>query len=454
MLLLILLVGLGIRLVPLFQMDIEPLGEREMLVSLLADEWKTSWTYSLDGHPTAVLMPVYPLLVGALRWILPDSWLPILILQAILGTLTGWLVFRIAWRISRIPEVAWGTLCLCLFYPPFILLGLKIEPGMLYTFSLALGIWLLSYTLVRAAPLAHILMAAFLFMGVIYLSPRILVLIPLLALWAGLKSYDRLTGMLGSFALCLACIVCLMPWMARNFISLGGFIPLTTGFVAPLQQSLTAAGAPTIPPSNNTPGQDEAFRYHAGIKDLIHQVAGATPGVWGRLFLRGFPCWVTSYPGLLPGSGSEGPAGKTATLESSLAYRGVLLSVTAFLLLLVLVGVAAAFFNLSAWMLLALLVLSTFSDILLGSPAYDLLAVWPYCAIFVSWGGWILVAWILAPALKSRAEAREAAKPTPEVFETHPTAFGDLEPIRAPRLKSAEKSSQQSDEEERIGPIF
>ncbi|MBK7494419.1 MAG: hypothetical protein IPI28_03020 [Candidatus Omnitrophica bacterium] len=219
---LLLLAGLGIRLYPVFQLDIEPRGDRELLVSLLADEWRSNWSYSLEGHPTAVMMPVYPVVVGLLRWVMPDSWTPLLVLQALLGTLAAWFVFRIAWRISRIPGVAWGTFFLCLFYPPLILLGLKIEPGMLYAFSLAFGIWLLSFTLVRTAPLAHILLAAFLFMGVIYLSPKILILIPFLAVWAGLKSYDRLTGMLGAFALCLACIVCLMPWMARNFISTGG----------------------------------------------------------------------------------------------------------------------------------------------------------------------------------------------------------------------------------------
>ncbi len=451
---LLLLAGLGIRLYPVFQLDIEPRGDRELLVSLLADEWRSNWSYSLEGHPTAVMMPVYPVVVGLLRWVMPDSWTPLLVLQALLGTLAAWFVFRIAWRISRIPGVAWGTFFLCLFYPPLILLGLKIEPGMLYAFSLAFGIWLLSFTLVRTAPLAHILLAAFLFMGVIYVSPKILILIPFLAVWAGLKSYDRLTGMLGAFALCLACIVCLMPWMARNFISTGGFIPLTTGFVAPLQQSLADAGGPSVYAAANTPGQDESLRYHAGLNALFQQIRETTPRVWGRIFLRGFPFWITSYPGLLPGAGSGGPGGGAAGLESSLVYRGLFLSLTVSLLLLVLVGIAAAFFNLSAWMLLAVLFLATLSDVVMGNPAYDHLAVWPYFAIFISWGGWILVAWILAPALKARKDARQAPGSPSVTFEATPLPYGDLEPIRAPRLKPSEKSSPETDEEERIGPIF
>lgn len=305
-----LLVGVGItaRILVAYQLNTEPTGDRELLFASLADECRTTFGFGLEGHPTAVVMPVYPFLLAATRWVFPDTWMPVRILQAILGGVTAWLVCRIAWRISRLEMVAWGTLLLCLFYPPLILQSLKIDPGVLYGFVMALGIWFLSFVLCSSSHLVYFVMAAVLFMSGIYITPRVLIIVPLLALWAGLKAYDKVTGFLGAVALCLACVLCLMPWMARNSLSLGGFIPLTTGFVASTQESLAEAGAPKVMETMPAHGQDEAIQYQAAVKGLWGQMKGAGAAVWGKILMRGFPYWVTTYPGLLPGSGSDAPA--------------------------------------------------------------------------------------------------------------------------------------------------
>ncbi len=451
---LLLTIGIAVRVIAVFQTNADPRGDREILFATLADEWRTTFGYGLDGHPTSVVMPAYPLLLGAFRWVFPETWLPILVLQAILGGLTAWLVYRIAWRISRLEMVAGGTFLLCLFYPPLILLCLKIEPGILYTFVVALGIWLLSFVLTPASHLVYFMMAAVLFISGIYISPRVLVIVPLLALWAGLKAYDKVTGFLGAVALCLACVLCLMPWMARNSLSLGGFIPLTTGFVAPIEESFETAGVPRGVEATVARGQDEAIQYHSAIKGVFRQIRSAGVKEWGKMVLRIFPFWVTTYPGLLPGSGSEAPAGGAASLESSMVYRAVTLTVTMSLLLLAVVGILAAFFNLSAWMLLVLLFLLTFVDSLLANPSYDHLVYWPYFSIFVAWGSWILFGWVLTPLWRRRKEEdmlfREEAAPLPPLE----APYGYLEPIQERHIPKVDKHLDVPKDDNHLGPIF
>ncbi len=450
----LLVVGITVRVFAALQVDMEPTGDREVLFSVLGDELKSSFNYSLEGHPTAVVMPVYPLLLGASRWVFPETWTPIRLLQAVLGGLTAWLVYRIAWRISRLEMVAWGTLLLCLFYPPLILLSLKIEPGVVYAFVMALGIWFLSYVLTPSSHLVYFMMAAVLFMAGIYITPRILVIVPLLALWAGLKAYDKVTGFLGAVALCLACILCLMPWMARNSLSLGGFIPLTTGFVVPLQESLVEAGAPKVVETTAARGQDEAIQYHGAVKGLFNQLKGSGMKVWGNVILRGFPFWITTYPGLLPGSGVGPPIGRASALESSMFYRGMCLTITLSLLLLAGVGIAAACFNLSAWMLLALLFLLTFVDTLLANPSYDHLAYWPYFSIFVAWGGWILFAWILAPLWRRREEQTRPYQEDIPPLTPVQTPPGRLDPIQQRHIPKVDKYHDVPKDDDKLGPIF
>jgi hypothetical protein len=447
---LLMLSAIGLRLGLVFQLEVAPTGEREQLYTLLADEWKTNLSFSLEGHPTAVLMPLYPILLGITRWISADTWLPVLILQAILGGLTGWLVYRLAWRISRIETVAWLTLLLCLFYPPLMLLGLKLEPEILYGFLLALGMWLLSFVLNDTPHLLIFLLASLLFMGGIYLMPKVLILIPLVAIWAGIKAFDRVTGFLGAVALCLACVLCLMPWMARNFLSVGGFVPLTTGFLAPLQESLSEAGAPKEAERSQEKGKDESFQYHSALQSLFSQLGRTTPAHWGHIFMRGFPFWVTSYPGLLPGTGSGPPAGKGAKLESTLFYRAIWLSVTMVLFLLAVTGIIAACFNFSAWILIFILFLSTLVDILFNNPSYYHLAYWQFYAIFIAWGGWILFGWILKPVLRARPRSSPPALSEP--LQPVQAGFGDLEPITTRHLPRIDKDEPKEDN--RLGPIF
>jgi hypothetical protein len=447
---LILAAAVGLRVGLALKWDVHPVSPRETLYMRLAEEWRSGFSYALDGHPTAVVMPVYPVSLGIIRWVFPDSWKPILLLQSIAGGLAAWLVFRLAWRISRIEAVAWGTFLLCAFYPPLVLMCLKFEPSAFYGFHLALGLWLLSFVLRDSPHLVFFMAAAALFMGTIYLTPIILPLIPLFALWAGLKAYDRVTGILGAVALCLACVLSLMPWMGRNFLVMGGFIPLTTGSAHVLKSSLEEAGAKTSTETSTAIGQDESLQYRTAAASARHQISELGARGWGRIAARGFPFWVTYYPGLLPGAVVKGEEIEPHPLERSMVYKAVLLTTTLSFLVLAVAGLGAAFFHASAWMLVLLLLVSTATGILFASPSYDHLPYWPFFAIFVAWGFWTLYSLFLG--WKEDNHFEPIAKE--EAWRTVDPAIRPLEPIKARRILDAGNEGDPDKEKKPLGPIF
>jgi hypothetical protein len=124
------------------------------------------------------------------------------------------------------------------------------------------------------------------------------------------------------------------------------------------------------------------------------------------------------------------------------------------LILLAFVGVAAAFFNMSAWMLIALLFLLTFVDTLLANPSYDHLVYWPYFSVFVAWGSWILFGWVLAPLWRRRGE--QVSPFTEEMPPLTPlsTPFGHLEPIRERHIPKVDKYQDVPKDDNHLGPIF
>lgn len=447
------LLALLARLVAVHLLPVAPTSERELLYAQLADEWRTSLDFSLDGRPTAVVMPLYPIALGVLRWLNPESWRSVLVLQAIFGALTCWLAFRVAWRVSRNAVVAWSTLALCALYPPLVLACLKLEPLVAYGFLLVLGLWLLTFVLGDSFHIGFYLAAGILFIMGLYLTPRLLVPIPLLALWAGLRAYDRLSGTLGAVALMLACILSLMPWVGRNFLVVGGFIPFTTGSAHALVESLSEAGAQPLGETEGSAGQDEAFQYSAAVKSTLHQIGELEARGWLRIGVRAFPYWVSSYPGLLGGVG-EGD-GRGSGIEASMVYRAFLLSLTLTLVSLAVLGFFSAFFRVDAWVMAGVLVSATGADVLFNSPPLDHLAYWPLFAVFVSWGGWTAGKWLFRPRVRTPRKTLNGpggGSPWPDQLELGATP---LEPIRGTRtIPPLGGKEDRENEPPRLDPIF
>jgi hypothetical protein len=337
-----------------------------------------------------------------------------------------------------------------------VLSALKLDPGIFLGLILALALWLLSCIFRGVGQLIYFILAAGLFIIGIYLSPKILVLAPLLALWAGFHTRERMTGLLGAIAFCLACILSLMPWTARNFLTLGGFIPLTTGFAYTLNESLESAMQREFEESEIAVGQDESFQYHARAGAALSKTTQLGKGGWSRIVLRSVPFWITSYPGLIPQAEVRGTDTTPSDVEQSLPFRALLLTTTVALTILALAGLGAGFFNPHAWMLVFFLAGATLVDVLFDHPAYDHLSYWPYFSIFVAWGCWtgyhLFVGW--QRDRPAKAEKPLGVEPAwgPEGRESPPIA--PLEPIRTRRLWGGKRLKDGSGDKDKLGPIF
>lgn len=427
----VMVLAIILRLAAVASFPGDPASEREILHTEIADSWRNSFSYSYQDQPTAAVMPLYSVLVGLCRLAAPETWKPVLFIQALLGVLGVWLAHRIAWRVTRIPAIAWGVLFLCAFYPPLIFQCGRLEPDVLYQFLLLFSFWLLTFVFRESTHLAFFMVAAVVLVFGIYTTPKVLPLIPILAFWAGLKAFDRPTGALGALALCLACILSLMPWIARNFISMGGFIPLTTSMAYSLSASLEQAGAEAgVDSPTPSYGQDEATRYQSALSGSYRLVGGLGGSGLGRL-AGGVPSfWVTDYASTFP----PGADGDPPAWVRSVGYRAVSLTIVLTFAVLAVVGFCAGIFRFHAWMLTFFLGVASLFEVLFGQAPERHLVYWPFYSIFVAWGGTVLLRLFFSPAFqasktawaKNRA-AKRAANP-PSSF-----AEGGLEPIRSAR---------------------
>jgi hypothetical protein len=418
--------------------------------------------------------------------------MPILILQAIVGGLTGWFAYRALWRICRIPAVAWGTLLLTSFYPPLVVVCLRLEPIAILGLLLAVGLWFLSAVFRDCLHIVFFMAAAVVFSIAIYFSPKILAVVPILGLWCGIRAHHRAVGILGAVAFCLACLVALMPWMARNFLALGSFVPLTTGFSQTIERSLADLTAGTNPkppdgigtrvegPSESSlagepaAARPEMSRYRESLGAAFRDMRSLGLAGYGRLLRRGIVFWVTEYPELfsLPAAGVT--EGEEVLVDRALVVRVVSLTVTILIPVLALVGIAASFPCLNAWVLWFLLGIATLVSALLGSPSYDHLPYWPYLAGFAVWGGRWFFSLISVPDADERdgepffvpnikenvreespsvsSHGEEESNMTP-LWPVPENQGGNLEPIRGTAWPTKRLRKPSGDEGGGLGPV-
>ena len=142
--LLLLIVGVAVRFFVVGYFEDSPLTDAEKIYTRVGDNWVGTYGLSLDGQPTAAVMPAYPILLGLQKWLYSDSWQPIIWLQIVLGALSAWLGARIAWKVYRQPVAFWAALLILLLHPAFCAMCGKIEPLCIATFLFLLGVWFLT----------------------------------------------------------------------------------------------------------------------------------------------------------------------------------------------------------------------------------------------------------------------------------------------------------------------
>ncbi len=208
----------------------------------IAVNWVGTGTYALhSGVPTASRLPAYPLLIAA-AYVAGGALYPlvVMIVQALLSTATGVLLFRMTNDLfGRVAAIA--TTLLFILHPQANIFVFRCATETLFSF-LVMALLFSAVRYVQAPRLSSLAWASMWF-GVSLLTRQTLapwaaVCVPLLLLWpsAG-RSGFRVRWRHTAVAVVVAVLI-LTPWTARNFVRSGYAPVLQTWVGQPLFQGM------------------------------------------------------------------------------------------------------------------------------------------------------------------------------------------------------------------------
>ncbi len=178
--------------------------------------------YSLDGiRPTAYRAPGYPLLLAGIRLLGGGITAFRLANFALLGA-SLWLMYRFL-ADERSPQAGAIGGLLVIGYPV-----LFFTAGTLYPQTLAAFLFLLSlYLLTRPARSGRMVLLTGLLTGYLILAvPLFILVLPFYGAWLWIS--DRAARLARVALLGFAVLAVLTPWMLRNYLAFGAFVPLAT----------------------------------------------------------------------------------------------------------------------------------------------------------------------------------------------------------------------------------
>jgi 4-amino-4-deoxy-L-arabinose transferase-like glycosyltransferase len=185
---------------------------------------------TFHGGPTAYHPPLFSIVLAAVYKVVGTGsehvrWTSGRLLEALLGTLTVWLVALIAFRIWPGRRVGLTAAAIAAIYPPLMLVGSSLLSESLFIPLVLAAVWAaLVYRddrRLRWAVLAGVLVG----LSALTRGNGFLLVIPVgFLVWTGRRR--RSWG--APLAVLLAAVVVLIPWTVRNYNVFHTFVPVTT----------------------------------------------------------------------------------------------------------------------------------------------------------------------------------------------------------------------------------
>ncbi len=434
----LLALGVVIRFLLIGYFEDAPKTDSEKLFIQLGENWVGTYSLLLEGQPTAMSMPAYPILLGLQKWMFPDSWQPIIWLQILLGTLSAWLGARIAWKIFLQPVAYWATFAILLVHPAYCALSGRLEPICVTTFLFLLGTWILTFVFKPGFHLAYFLMATGVFCMALYFSLKIFLIVPILALGIGCLAHEKVVGVLGGVTVCLALLVSLMPWMGRNLIVMGIFIPLTSSLPSQVESSLVNRNEPTAGQIKISTGKGELDDYQRSLGRIPEEMKRLETKDWIGIFAGIFTGWWSDYPVLF----------QKLHTKAKLVTQVVLFTLGITLFCLALIGILPTLNSGRTWVFLVVLGVFGFQVSFLASPAYHHLLGFPLLILFAS-RGISQISILFTKNWRSNPPTPGSPKPT----WTSETEYEYEDPYLDP-IKGTPSEDYEEDPEKKFGPLF
>lgn len=291
----ILLVALALRVAAVLLIEVDPRARWSFDMSWydgVARRLLAGFGYvGVDWAPTAQWPPGYPLLLSAVYRLLGPSLMAAKLANALLGTATVFLAYRIACEIVR-PGVGLVAAAIMALFPGDVLFSPPILSEPLFAALFCAVLWIFLRWTNRGVSSLSAWFAFGLLLGVATLVRGIaLVVLPIFSLaWlAGGTSLRRTLGYSGVAAAGL--VIALLPWTVRNHLQLGYPIPVASSGAAALwlgQYPITTTDQ-MLPPKPSLPETQSGPDLQ--VENPQAEVAIAR----GRT--REALAWMTSHPG-------------------------------------------------------------------------------------------------------------------------------------------------------------
>lgn len=191
-------------------------------VSLIEGRGFCEW----GNHSTAFVPPIYPLFLAGCFRIFGVHFLPVIIIQAILGGILPWLVYRLGIRLGGIP-VGILSAIISAIYPELVVIS-----SFAYTetfFIIMTVLFLLQFhTAMHSAKIKDWALVGLIF-GLGLLIRSLLFFFPLFLFLVFLFVKDFRRFLKGLLVMSLVGYSTLIPWTIRNYKVFHAFVPVSTG---------------------------------------------------------------------------------------------------------------------------------------------------------------------------------------------------------------------------------
>ncbi len=180
-----------------------------------------------DTAHTLLREPGYPIFLAGIYLFLGNRFPLVMLANMLLALGTAWIMTRIALKVSRSQVVILGTPLLFLFHPGILIAESRGGVEILFAFLVALFVSSLYRAIERNRPLDYVLSGAVLGVAVLAKSTLLLfpfVLLAYLLIYARQRNFQTTICLKVALMLIAMCVV-LSPWIVRNYLLTGQFIP-------------------------------------------------------------------------------------------------------------------------------------------------------------------------------------------------------------------------------------
>ncbi len=246
---------------------------RRVAVSLLEGRGFCEW----GNHPTAFVPPMYPLFLAGCFKVFGVDFLPVILIQAVIGGLVSWLVYRLEVQLAGTP-VGILSAMVSAVYPELVVISSFAYTETLFIFMTVLFILLL-HTAMRSDKIKDWALAGLIF-GLGLLIRSLLFFFPLFLflVFLSVKYFRRFLK--GLFVMLLVGYCTLIPWTIRNYKVFHAFVPVSTGgsgefwigtyipFEGRYRHQETSALILKLTQDAKNEVEKDKILFHAGLKNI------------------------------------------------------------------------------------------------------------------------------------------------------------------------------------------